>query len=217
MPALPIPRRDSLTQPRQRKARPTKPDTGGRSTTASTATNTATAVDPQGAGAAASAEPAPASDLAPNPAAIPEPASGLVFSSATDSAARQPRPTKIARLQQMLRTPEGASLVQLCEAMGWQAHTLRAALTRLRQAGHAMERDCSEEGITTYRIIGGPAEAAAAAAAAAGATTKPRDGTATKSAEDQGANRGGTAAEMARRGAVSDSGNAPAPGAEDSA
>ncbi len=119
-----------------------------------------------------------------------------------ESPLRQPRPTKISRLQQMLQAPKGASLVQLCEALGWQAHTLRAALTRLRQVGHAVERSRSKEGLTTYRIFAGAVDAAAAA----GATTKPSTETAPESGEDEGANGGGAAGEMATSSAPSDLG-----------
>ncbi len=126
---------------------------------------------------------------------------------------RQPRPTKLARLQAMLRAPAGASLPALREATGWQAHTLRAALTRLRHAGHTVKRGRSDEGVTTYRI----AEGAAEAATAAGAAPKPSTETATESAERGRATRGGTSGRMARRGAASGRGDAPSPKAGDSA
>ena len=70
------------------------------------------------------------------------------------------RATKASLLQRMLSGPEGATLATLAQATGWQAHTARAALTRLRQAGHAVERSRSEAGETVYRIH--PAEGAAA-------------------------------------------------------
>lgn len=99
---------------------------------------------------------APATELAPEPAEAQ-----LTAGEAQPRPPRQPRPTKLARLQQLLRAPGGASLPALREATGWQAHTLRAALTRLRQAGHAVERGRAEDGATTYRIVesdGEPAE-----------------------------------------------------------
>lgn len=62
------------------------------------------------------------------------------------------RPTKAGLLQQRLAGPGGATLADLMHATGWQAHTVRAALTHLRQAGHAVERSRSDEGGTVYRI-----------------------------------------------------------------
>lgn len=104
------------------------------------------------AGPAASAAPAALTErLTPEPAPA-SPTTGEAQSRGSRPP-RQPRPTKLARLQAMLRTPAGASLPALREATGWQAHTLRAALTRLRQAGHAVERGRSEGGVTTYRIV----------------------------------------------------------------
>lgn len=63
------------------------------------------------------------------------------------------RTTKAGLIQQMLSAPDGATLAAFSQATGWQAHTVRAALTRLRQAGAAIERTRSEEGETIYRIL----------------------------------------------------------------
>ena len=49
------------------------------------------------------------------------------------------------------------SLFALEQATGWQPHTLRAAITRLRQAGHRVERSRSADGGTVYRIVEGDA------------------------------------------------------------
>lgn len=73
---------------------------------------------------------------------------------ATPSASR---PTKASLVQRMLAAPGGATMAALVEATGWQPHTLRAALTRLRQAGHAVERERTEAGETVYRIAVTPA------------------------------------------------------------
>jgi predicted ArsR family transcriptional regulator len=61
--------------------------------------------------------------------------------------------TKAGKLQALLTTPEGATLAGLCDALGWQSHTVRAALTRLRQAGHSVERGRAGDGRTVYRIV----------------------------------------------------------------
>jgi len=84
--------------------------------------------------------------------------------------------TKVGQLQALLAAPEGATLAGLCESLGWQSHTVRAALTRLRQAGHSVERSRSEDGQTIYRIAQvGPTEATDAGAAA-GPGSAPPDG-----------------------------------------
>lgn len=62
----------------------------------------------------------------------------------------QPR-TKTARLIAMLRAPAGASIKELSDALRWQQHTVRAALTGLRKKGHAITRG-KEGSVTTYRI-----------------------------------------------------------------
>jgi hypothetical protein len=48
--------------------------------------------------------------------------------------------TKSQRLLEMLKTGTGASLDDMIEATGWQAHTVRAAMTGLRKRGHAINR-----------------------------------------------------------------------------
>jgi len=50
------------------------------------------------------------------------------------------RTTKIETLRSMLARPEGASLEVICQTMGWQAHSARAALSGLRKAGHTITR-----------------------------------------------------------------------------
>jgi len=61
------------------------------------------------------------------------------------------RRTKIDSVRKLLSRPTGASIAQLRKATGWQPHSVRAALTRLRQKGHAVERR-RHNGRTTYRI-----------------------------------------------------------------
>lgn len=52
-----------------------------------------------------------------------------------------PRPhTKAERLLDLLRTGSGASLEDMTQATGWQAHTVRAAMTGLRKRGYAITR-----------------------------------------------------------------------------
>ncbi len=62
---------------------------------------------------------------------------------ATDQVVDPPleqRQNKRSLVLGMLRRQEGASLAAIADATGWQAHTVRAALTGLRKRGHAVER-----------------------------------------------------------------------------
>jgi hypothetical protein len=60
--------------------------------------------------------------------------------------------TKQALVLALLQRQEGASLAELVEATGWLAHTTRAALTRLRQSGHELQKDKRDTGETAYRV-----------------------------------------------------------------
>lgn len=55
--------------------------------------------------------------------------------------------SKIGKVQSTLRRPTGTSLDTICKATGWQPHSVRAALSGLRKAGHAIERSPGD-GIT---------------------------------------------------------------------
>ena len=71
--------------------------------------------------------------------------------------ARPPRSgSKAAQLLTMLSRAEGATVDALSAALAWQPHTVRAALTRLRQRGLTIAADRTTAP-TTYRIA--PAEA----------------------------------------------------------
>lgn len=47
--------------------------------------------------------------------------------------------SKKARLIGMLRQPDGSTIAAISAALGWQAHTTRAAITGLRKAGLVVE------------------------------------------------------------------------------
>jgi hypothetical protein len=66
--------------------------------------------------------------------------------------AGRPRGTKQALIIGLLQREEGASLGALVEATGWLPHTTRAALTRLRQSGHDLQKEKRDTGETVYRI-----------------------------------------------------------------
>lgn len=69
------------------------------------------------------------------------------------------RTTKRDRLVRLLNASAGREIATLSRELGWQPHTTRAALTRLRQAGYAIEKLPSQNnGGSRYRIAGEPAE-----------------------------------------------------------
>ncbi|WP_022698180.1 DUF3489 domain-containing protein [Euryhalocaulis caribicus] len=68
---------------------------------------------------------------------------------------KTPRPdTTRARLQALLRSGDGATVAELGKAIGWQDHSVRAALTGLRKDGIAVERLAprKDERASRYRI-----------------------------------------------------------------
>jgi Protein of unknown function (DUF3489) len=65
---------------------------------------------------------------------------------------KSPRQTKAALLRARLAKPGGVSLAALIELTGWQAHTLRAALSGLRKEGLTLTR--RREGDDTIYAIG---------------------------------------------------------------
>ncbi len=71
-------------------------------------------------------------------------------------------PTKRARLIGLLKTGGGADVATLSDALGWQQHSTRAALTGLRKAGFSIERTTPDgAGAARYRITAEPKEALA--------------------------------------------------------
>ncbi len=67
----------------------------------------------------------------------------------SQTAARQG--TKQALLIDLLKRKKGATIEAIAETLGWLPHTVRAALTRLRQQGFRIER-VREDGVGRYRI-----------------------------------------------------------------
>jgi hypothetical protein len=60
--------------------------------------------------------------------------------------------SKIAKVIALLERPEGATLLELVDATDWLPHTIRAAMTGLRQKGYAIERSSSRDNITFWYI-----------------------------------------------------------------
>ena len=64
-----------------------------------------------------------------------------------------PRITKASIVEVLLLRHGGATLDELCQATGWQAHTCRAFLTGLRKKGHDLEKARGEDGTTRWSIV----------------------------------------------------------------
>jgi hypothetical protein len=58
---------------------------------------------------------------------------------------RHPPGGKLGQVLEAVEAPGGATLAELVGLTGWQPHTTRAALTRLRQRGHDLHLDTSGE------------------------------------------------------------------------
>lgn len=88
------------------------------------------------------------------------------------SAATTPRQTKAALLRARLERLGGVSLAEMMELTGWQAHTLRAALSGLRKTGLILTRRregggtfyASEDGRASDGLVIGAGNDASAAA-----------------------------------------------------
>jgi hypothetical protein len=60
--------------------------------------------------------------------------------------------TKRAMLIGMLEQPEGASVAEIGQRLGWLPHTVRAAITGLRHAGREVTRSKDATGRSVYRL-----------------------------------------------------------------
>src|SRR6267143_3320006 len=60
--------------------------------------------------------------------------------------------TKRAVLIGMLERPEGASVAEIGQRLGWLPHTVRAAITGLRHAGREVTRSKDTTGQSMYRL-----------------------------------------------------------------
>ena len=62
--------------------------------------------------------------------------------------------TKKDQVIRMLKTKAGADVVTISGKLGWQPHTMRAAMTGLRNEGHEIVATKPEGGgVSKYRII----------------------------------------------------------------
>jgi hypothetical protein len=86
------------------------------------------------------------------PAAKKAPAKKAVAkNTAKAAAARSGTPKAGSKTEQLMALLKvGATVEGLCAKLGWQAHTLRAALTRL--PGGAKTERTRKDGITSYKL-----------------------------------------------------------------
>ena len=86
----------------------------------------------------------------------PTPSKSRSAGKGTPAGRRAPRrTTKRDRLVRLLKAKSGREIAALSRELGWLPHTTRAALTRLRQAGYAIEKlPRRKNGGSRYRIAG---------------------------------------------------------------
>ena len=69
----------------------------------------------------------------------------------------KPKQTKTEIVRAMFARPKGATIDAICKATGWQTHSVRAALSRFRKAGYAVDRHVADNGsASVYRITATP-------------------------------------------------------------
>ena len=86
-----------------------------------------------------------------SPEAIAEHADMGTASVSVDEQA--PASTKRAKLIGMLEQPEGATVAEIGQRLGWLPHTVRAAITGLRKAGREVTRSKDANERSVYRLV----------------------------------------------------------------
>lgn len=116
---------------------------------------TACTVSPEGYDALGRARPAPAPlDADPEIEAAVAAAEATWAQERAEAKPRTREHSKQATVIQMLRRPEGATVKQLCEATGWQAHTVRGTFAGAfkKKLGLNLVSDKAQGGDRVYRI-----------------------------------------------------------------
>ena len=95
-----------------------------------------------------------AAPVAPANTAKPEDAVEAGTPAQAPPAAASVKPgTKQARLVDHLSGPSGASIADLGGLLGWQPHTVRAALSGLRKKGYQISSTKDAAGVAVYRVM----------------------------------------------------------------
>ena len=74
-------------------------------------------------------------------------------SSAVAQSKQRKRPTKKSRLIKLLSRKKGCGIDVLVKELSWQAHTIRAAISRLKSEGYEITRTTSSSGKAVYQLI----------------------------------------------------------------
>jgi hypothetical protein len=88
---------------------------------------------------------------------MPSRAAGtLNASKSANSAFTDAKPTKMTSLVEQLRRGQGASLVEIAAATGWQRHSIRGAISGhiKKKLGLKVASVKDDEGVRRYRIAG---------------------------------------------------------------
>ena len=64
----------------------------------------------------------------------------------------EPKQSKKSILMDLLKRPKGASIDEMTSATGWQAHSVRAAITGLRKSGHTVLLNKDNPNSSRYQI-----------------------------------------------------------------
>lgn len=83
-----------------------------------------------------------------------QPIENLTSDPAKHKAARPIAKPKTEMLRKLLARRTGATVVQIQRQLGWQPHTIRAAISRLRSSGVTIELDRSGR-VAWYHIVPG--------------------------------------------------------------
>ena len=143
------PARKSDRQPRRRNSQ-------GRAKSAASQTSSAAglaAVAPEGASEGIDRSKNTTSSPEPQASQSKPPSGSADVGTTNVPSADGPRAsTKRAMLIGMLERPEGASVAEIGQRLGWLPHTVRAAITGLRHAGREVTRSKDATGQSLYRL-----------------------------------------------------------------
>ena len=85
---------------------------------------------------------------------------GLAAVAAMKPDKQEPKPegklTKLVRISELMKRPEGATLDEILEVTGWQKHTARAAISHAlsKKRGYQIVSEKPKGGTRSYKIVG---------------------------------------------------------------
>ena len=66
-------------------------------------------------------------------------------------------PSKKQTIERLLKRRNGTTLADMIKATGWQPHSVRAAMSRIRKTGTVIERTATKSGTSRYHMLDGGA------------------------------------------------------------